>query len=410
MPRNRPARGNHVIRTCLLAAFLGGSLFAPRGTAQSAESYRQRAAELSRAKSWDDAITNYRKALELEPNHAITHYNLALALKYKGESRESLKEFQAALKLRAKWAEAHYGIGAVWYDLQDQDDAVKELRTAEALDPLNAATHRLLARILAQQNNLADAEHELRLALKLKPSAESHLEMGVVEGQLGKLNDAVMQFRDAIRLDPSLAGAHLMLGVALRRQADSSGALEQFRLAVKLKPDDPEAQYDLGRELKTAGDIAGAIAAFRRAIELKPDFEQAHYNLALALRAQGDANSAKKEFDELSGLHEFRTRLAQSKLLIVRGVDELKQQKLDEAISLFQKSVELTPELPTSFYYLGVAQEGKNEAIRARAAYEKAIELKPDYAQAHASFGLLLWKSGDQKRGLEEFQQAVMCD
>src|SRR5438270_12593992 len=193
MPRNRPTRGNHVIRTCLWAAFMVGSLFAPRGTAQSAESYRQRAAELSRAKSWDDAITNYRKALELEPNHAITHYNLTWALKYKGEPRESLKEFQAALKLRAKWAEAHYGIGAVWYDLQDQDAAVKELRTAEALDPLNAATHRLLARILAQQNNLADAEHELRLALKLKPSAESHLEMGVVEGQLGKLNDAVMQ-------------------------------------------------------------------------------------------------------------------------------------------------------------------------------------------------------------------------
>ncbi len=110
--------------------------------------------------------------------------------------------------------------------------------------------------------------------------------MGVVEGQLGRLNDAVLQFRNAIRLDPNLAAAHLMLGIALRRQADSGGALEQFRLAVKLKPDDPEAQYNLGRELKTAGDTAGAIAAFRRAIELKPDFEQAHYNLALALRTQ----------------------------------------------------------------------------------------------------------------------------
>jgi tetratricopeptide (TPR) repeat protein len=210
MLRNGSTRGNHVIRTCLLAVFLVGRLFAPRISAQTVDSYRQRAAELSRTKSWDDAITNYRKALELEPNDAATHYNLALALKYKGESREALKEFQAALKLRPKWAEAHHGIGAVWYDLQDQDSAVKELRTAEALDPLNAATHRLLAPILAQQNNLADAEHELRLALKLKPSAESHLEMGVVEGQLGKLNNAVIQFRNAIRLDPSLAAAHLI--------------------------------------------------------------------------------------------------------------------------------------------------------------------------------------------------------
>src|SRR6204780_4660454 len=103
MRRDGSTRGNHVIRTCLLAAFLAGSLSTPRISAQTAESYRQRAAELSRTKSWDDAITNYRKALELEPNDAATHYHLAWALKYKGESREALKEFQAALKLRPKW-------------------------------------------------------------------------------------------------------------------------------------------------------------------------------------------------------------------------------------------------------------------------------------------------------------------
>ena len=78
MPRNRPTHGDHVIRTCLLAAFLVGSFFTLRISAQTAESYRQRGAELSRAKSWDDAITNYRKALELAPNDAATHYNLAL--------------------------------------------------------------------------------------------------------------------------------------------------------------------------------------------------------------------------------------------------------------------------------------------------------------------------------------------
>src|SRR6201993_1994854 len=106
--------------------------------AQTADTYRQRATALSQAKSWDDAITNYRKALDLEPNDVVTHYNLALALKYKGDDREALKEFQAAIKHRPKWAEAHYGLGATWYDLQNQPEAVSELRTAEALDPAHA--------------------------------------------------------------------------------------------------------------------------------------------------------------------------------------------------------------------------------------------------------------------------------
>jgi len=223
MPRHRPVRRSMVgvlhglirVWLCTLCVFV---LFCPaESTAQTAASYRKRATELSRAKSWDDAISNYRNALALEPNDAVTHYDLALALKYKGETREALKEFEAAVELRPKWADAHYGLGAAWYDLHDQTAAVKELHTATALDPANAAAHRLLARLFSQENNLVDAEHELKLALRLRPSADTHLELGVVEGLLGKLNDAVAQFRYAIRVDPRLAAAHLMLGMALRR-------------------------------------------------------------------------------------------------------------------------------------------------------------------------------------------------
>src|SRR5215469_15626766 len=113
---------------------------------QTAEIYRRTATEFSRQKSWDAAITDYRKALDLEPNDALTHYNLALALKFKGDTGEALKEFQAAVKLRPKWAEAHYGLGAALYDLQNQSEAIQELRNAESLDPAHVETHRLLAR------------------------------------------------------------------------------------------------------------------------------------------------------------------------------------------------------------------------------------------------------------------------
>ena len=149
---------HRLIRVWRSALCLFVLLYPAEITAQTAARYRKRATELSRAKSWDDAIANYRNALALEPNDAVTHYDLALALKYKGETREALKEFEAALELRPKWADAHYGLGAVWYDLHDQTAAVKELRTAATLNPANAAAHRLLARLFSQQNNLADAE------------------------------------------------------------------------------------------------------------------------------------------------------------------------------------------------------------------------------------------------------------
>src|ERR1700721_4261858 len=94
-------------------------IFAVPCFAQTAESLRQQAIEESRQKSWDQAIANYHKALELEPNDALTHYNLALALKYKGEAKQAVDEFEAALRIKPKWNDAQYGSVAAFYDLHD---------------------------------------------------------------------------------------------------------------------------------------------------------------------------------------------------------------------------------------------------------------------------------------------------
>ncbi len=136
--------------------------FAAPCFAQTAEGYRQQAIEESRQKSWDQAIANYRKALELDPKDALTHYNLALALKYKGEAKQAVDEFEAALRLKPKWADAQYALGAAWYDLHDLPAAEKELQTAIRVAPANAEAHRLLARIYLEQSNPSSAKTELQ--------------------------------------------------------------------------------------------------------------------------------------------------------------------------------------------------------------------------------------------------------
>ena len=116
----------------VLALFSSVLCIQPLCAAQTAAQYRQKAIELSQAKSWDEAIASYRKALDLEPNDPDTHYNLALALKYKGDTKQAAEEFEAALRLKPKWADAHYGLGATLYDLGEQAAALKELRTTQA--------------------------------------------------------------------------------------------------------------------------------------------------------------------------------------------------------------------------------------------------------------------------------------
>src|SRR5215813_5005359 len=94
-------------------------LLAASSLAQTAEGYRQQAIKLSQKKAWDEAIANYRQAIALDPNDALTHYNLGLALKYKGNAPQAIEEFQAALRIKPKWGDAHYALGAAFYDLND---------------------------------------------------------------------------------------------------------------------------------------------------------------------------------------------------------------------------------------------------------------------------------------------------
>src|SRR5215831_16712153 len=97
---------------------------------QTAESYRREATEFAQKKDWDEAIANFQKALSLDPNDALTHYNLALALKYKGDPKKAAEEFKHTIKEKPKWADAHYALGATWYDLHDLTAAINELRKA----------------------------------------------------------------------------------------------------------------------------------------------------------------------------------------------------------------------------------------------------------------------------------------
>src|ERR1700758_2582672 len=184
-------------------------LMAASCLAQTAETYRRDATEFARQKSWDQAIASYRKALEVEPNDALTHYDLALALKYKGEAKQAADEFEAALRLNPKWGDAHYGLGAAWYDLHDQPAALKELQTAIRLAPTDAAAHRLLARIYLEQSNASLAKAELQRAIASKPSAELYTDLGLAEGQLANLPGAAAAFRRAIQLNPRLTTAYM---------------------------------------------------------------------------------------------------------------------------------------------------------------------------------------------------------
>ena len=110
---------------------------------------------------------------------------------------------------------------------------------------------------------------------------------------------------------PADAVAHYNLGVDLQAQGKLEEAVAEYRTAIRLKPDDADAHGNLGNALQAQGKLEEAVAEFRTAIRLKPDDALAHYNLGLALKAQGKLEEAAAEYRKARDNAQPGSKLAQ---------------------------------------------------------------------------------------------------
>jgi tetratricopeptide (TPR) repeat protein len=143
-----------------------------------------------------EAIADYRKALELDPSCASAHFNLAVASLQAGELGEAESHYRKALPGRPA-AETHNGLGYVLARQGRADEAIAEFRKAVELNPKFTPAYNNLAEALAKQGKLDEAETFYRRSLAEKPSAAVYNALGSVLRALGRTNEAAEQFGKA---------------------------------------------------------------------------------------------------------------------------------------------------------------------------------------------------------------------
>src|SRR5262249_14326051 len=103
------------------------------------------------------------------------------------------------------------------------------------------------------------------------------------EARPPRLEEVIRYYTAAVALRPQSPGAHFNLGSALKDKGQQDDAIAEYREALRLKKDYAEAHCNLGELLHNyKQDYDAAITAFREAIRLKKDFALAQNNLATA--------------------------------------------------------------------------------------------------------------------------------
>jgi tetratricopeptide (TPR) repeat protein len=129
--------------------------------------------------------------------------------------------------------------------------------------------------------------------------AFQHMERGQHLERLGRLDEAMTEFKRAIEADPSIAAAHNALGHHYHRKGLLTRAVDEFHTASLLSRDYPSC-FHLGRALSDLKRYTEAEEAFRQCLAIDAGAPSARYELACAQYAQGQFAEALAQFQSLA--------------------------------------------------------------------------------------------------------------
>jgi tetratricopeptide (TPR) repeat protein len=173
-----------------------------------------------------------------------------------------------------------------WQQSGTYHDAETLWRTTIARNPDSSIAHNNLGTVLLEQGRVEEAIAESREALRIDPGlAEVHGDLGDALLQQGRTKEAVAEFREALRIDPTLAKAYYNLGNALFQDGRPEESIAQYGEALRINPVFAEAYYNLGVVQFQQGAAAEAIANIEKSLEIQPANVAAQGKLAWILAA-----------------------------------------------------------------------------------------------------------------------------
>ena len=232
------------------------------------------------------AVTQYEKAIQIDPNVADAHNNLGYLFFKQGKADEAVQCFRRALALNPNYVDAINNLGNALFKQGKTNEAIQSFRRALALNPDLADAHNNLGNVLFKQGETDKAIQLFRRALALNPDlADAHNNLGNAFFKLGKIEDAFQSFYRALALNPDHIEAHNNLANMLMQNGEIQGSIDHFQVILKKKPDHVEANINMGAALARLGQIDAAVTHYQAALKSDPYNAEAHNNMG-ALLAQ----------------------------------------------------------------------------------------------------------------------------
>lgn len=257
------------------------------------------------------------------------------------------------------------------------------------------------------------ADSDLQSILHESPSDYQAMDLlGILRAQERREPEAEKLFREVIKQDPEFAGAHIHLGLLYLQMGQPENAIPELQEGLRLAPDRKDAAQALvgvwreqARAAVSAGENEKGLALLLRARKIATENPDVQFDLGMVELRMGLNSDAITSFQKTI---ELRPEDAKAVYGLARAFMEHSQ--FEDARQQFARYVELRPNDASGHYGLGMACAALERSQDARQEFERSIALSPVQTESYFRLGLLDLSAHDLDSATKNFQHVLDRD
>lgn len=267
--------------------------------------------------------------------------------------------------------------GMLYLEQGDLKSAFRDIDQSLRINPKRASFWNNRGMVYMRMNQFDLAIQDVNKAIELAPNyANAFNNRGMCNYAKGEFVKSVEDYSQAIRLQPDYPMFYVNRAVSLHSSGKPREALDDYNAALRLRKNIAEAWIGRSNVYLGLNDLDRAMDNASEAIRLDPQSPEAYNNRGWIRYKTGDFERAHQDFNKSIQLDDEFPK-AFSNL----GVMLTEQKKYDTALKMLNKAVQLDEFSPLSYTNRANAHLGLGQFKKARADFNKALDLAPKDAE-----------------------------
>ena len=328
-------------------------------------------ATFQRNKVWKNPVTLWNDTILKSPHKVRPYVNRGYILYHQGHVEQAIADYNKAVELDPDLAAAYNNLGWAYYNLGDLNKAFLYYSKAIEKDPRLAKAYYNRAIVYCKQGKYRQAILDFSRGIDIDPvHTDSFYNRGLAYYTEGNFDEALADYNKALEIDPNDADVYNNRGLAYYNQDKMPQALADYNKAIEKDPHLSKAYNNRALVYRSQGQYAQAISDFNKAISLDPDNAENYHHRGVTYYKLGNLNQALADFNKAIALG-----LAHADLFYNRGLVWDRQGYFTQALVDYSKAIEMNPRFADAYNNRAVIYYQLNRYENAFADMHKAQEL-----------------------------------